>query len=59
MGDLIPDHKMLELREAFYQVAPDTRLRLSAEALSGTWDALAWFKQLLCDETRPFEWFGL
>ena len=41
VGDLMPTDKMLELCEAFYQIAPDTRLRLSAEVLSGTWDALA------------------
>lgn len=41
VGDLMPTGKMLELCEAFYQIAPDTRLRLSAEVLSGTWDALA------------------
>jgi DNA-binding transcriptional LysR family regulator len=40
VGDLIPYAKMLELCEAFYQIAPDTRLRLSTEVLGGTWDAL-------------------
>lgn len=40
VGDLIPYAKMIDLCEAFYRVAPDTRLRLSAEVLGGTWDAL-------------------
>ena len=40
IGDLIPSDKVLELCEAFYQVAPDTRLRIDAEVLGGTWDAL-------------------
>jgi len=41
VGDLIPRSRVLELCEAFYRVAPETRLRLSAEVLGGTWDALA------------------
>lgn len=41
IGDLIPGHRVLELCEAFYEIAPETRLRLSAEVLGGTWDALA------------------
>jgi len=40
VSDLIPYEKILELCEIFYQVAPDTRLRLSTEVLGGTWDAL-------------------
>jgi len=40
VGDLIPYAKMLDLCEAFYRIAPDTRLYLSAEVLGGTWDAL-------------------
>ena len=40
VGDLIPNAKVLELCEEFYQIAPDTRLRLSSEVLGGTWDAL-------------------
>lgn len=40
VGDLMPYAKVLELCEAFYQIAPDTRLRLSSEVLGGTWDAL-------------------
>ncbi len=40
VGDLIPHERVLELCEAFYQVAPETRLRLSTEVLGGTWDAL-------------------
>jgi len=40
IGDLIPEKRVLELCEAFYEVAPETRLRLSAEVLGGTWDAL-------------------
>jgi len=40
VGDLMPYAKMLELCEAFYRIAPDTRLRLSSEVLGGTWDAL-------------------
>lgn len=40
VGDLIPYAKMLDLCEAFYHVAPDTRLRLSTEVLGGSWDAL-------------------
>lgn len=41
VGDLMPYDKMLELCDAFFQIAPETRLRLSTEVLSGTWDALA------------------
>ncbi len=40
VGDLIPYAKVLDLCEAFYKIAPDTRLRLSTEVLGGTWDAL-------------------
>ncbi|RMD70854.1 MAG: LysR family transcriptional regulator [Gammaproteobacteria bacterium] len=40
VGDVVPYGKVLELCGAFYQVAPDTRLRLSTEVLGGTWDAL-------------------
>ena len=40
VGDLMPWTRILELCEAFYQVAPDTRLSLSTEVLGGTWDAL-------------------
>ncbi|WJW76440.1 LysR family transcriptional regulator [Thiohalobacter sp. IOR34] len=40
VGDLIPYAKVLDLCEAFYRVAPDTRLRLYTEVLGGTWDAL-------------------
>ena len=40
VGDLIPWARVLELCEAFYRIAPDTRLRLSSEVLGGTWDAL-------------------
>ena len=40
VGDLIPSARVLDLCEAFYRVAPDTRLRISAEVLGGTWDAL-------------------
>lgn len=40
VGDLMPYAKMIDLCEAFYEVAPDTRLRLSNEVLGGTWDAL-------------------
>ncbi len=40
VGDLIPYGKVLDLCEAFYRIAPDTRLRLSTEVLGGTWDAL-------------------
>ncbi len=40
VADLIPPGKLLALCEAFYQVAPATRLRLSTEVLGGTWDAL-------------------
>ncbi|HEB98683.1 MAG TPA: LysR family transcriptional regulator [Thiotrichales bacterium] len=40
VGDLIPYPRVLDLCEAFYRVAPDTRLRLSTEVLGGTWDAL-------------------
>ncbi len=40
VGDLIPYGKLLDVCEAFYRYAPDTRLRLSSEVLGGTWDAL-------------------
>lgn len=40
VGDLIPYAKVLDLCDAFYRVAPDTRLRLTTEVLGGTWDAL-------------------
>ena len=40
VGDVIPYAKILNLCELFYQVAPDTRLRLSTEVLGGSWDAL-------------------
>lgn len=40
VGDLIPYAKVFELCEAFYQIAPDTRLRLTTEVLGGAWDAL-------------------
>ncbi len=40
VGDLIPYTKVLDICEAFYKIAPDTRLRLSTEVLGGTWDAL-------------------
>ena len=40
VGDLVPWPRVLELCAAFYQVAPETRLRLSLEVLGGTWDAL-------------------
>ncbi len=38
--ELVPQERILALCEAFYQVAPDTHLRLSTEILGGTWDAL-------------------
>ncbi|MFK5948704.1 MAG: LysR family transcriptional regulator [Methylococcales bacterium] len=37
---LIPYAKVLDLCEAFYQYAPDTRLQLTTEVLGGAWDAL-------------------
>jgi len=40
VGDVIPRTEMLKLCERFYMGAPDTRLRLSAEVLGGSWDAL-------------------
>ncbi|HED14888.1 MAG TPA: LysR family transcriptional regulator [Gammaproteobacteria bacterium] len=40
VGDLMPYDKVLALCEKFYQTAPGARLRLSAEVLGGTWDAL-------------------
>jgi DNA-binding transcriptional LysR family regulator len=40
VGDLIPFDPVLDLCEAFYAVAPETRLRLSHEVLGGAWDAL-------------------
>ena len=40
VSDLLPRARVLELCEAFYQVAPETRLSLSTEVLAGTWDAL-------------------
>ena len=40
IGDLIPANKVLALCQRFYEIAPETRLRLSAEVLGGTWDAL-------------------
>ncbi|MFK5892066.1 MAG: LysR family transcriptional regulator [Pseudomonadota bacterium] len=40
IGDLIPYTKVLDLCDTFYQVAPDTHLRLSTEVLGGCWDAL-------------------
>ncbi|MDT8282963.1 MAG: LysR family transcriptional regulator [Gammaproteobacteria bacterium] len=41
VGDLMPYDKMLQLCKDFYQIAPETRLQLSTEVLSGAWDALA------------------
>jgi len=40
LADLIPYHRILRLCEFFYDVAPETRLRLSTEVLGGCWDAL-------------------
>lgn len=40
VGDVVPYPAILALCEAFYRVAPDTRLRLTTEVLGGTWDAL-------------------
>jgi len=40
VGDLIPNNKVMDLCEAFYEIAPNTRLRFSTEVLGGTWDAL-------------------
>ena len=40
VSDLIPYERILGLCEQFYEVAPDTHLRLMTEVLGGTWDAL-------------------
>jgi len=39
-NDIIPAARLASLLSSFYQDAPSTRLRLSAEILGGCWDAL-------------------
>lgn len=40
VSDLLPYQKVLDLCDDFYQVAPDTRIKLTTEVLAGSWDAL-------------------
>lgn len=40
VDSLITRHTLLELVEAFYALAPPTQLRIRAETLSGTWEAM-------------------
>ena len=40
VGDIVPIQRLLALCERFYDIAPDTRLKLTKEVLGGTWDAL-------------------
>lgn len=40
VSDLVPVNRVLMLLGRFYREAPDTRVRLTGEVLSGGWDAL-------------------
>ncbi len=40
VSDLLSHNTLFSLLEEFYEAAPETRVRISREVLSGTWDAL-------------------
>ena len=40
VGEMIPFSEILALCDLFFKDAPETRIRLTAEVLGGTWDAL-------------------